>query len=110
MSEENASPQAPLLSDYADDPEMLELVEMFVGEMPDRITSIEQAVRESDLSTLTKLAHQLKGAAGGYGFNSITEAAAGVEQMAKAEKELQEIEGSISELLTLCRRASSQAK
>ena len=102
-----AAAREPLYSEYANDPDMLELVEMFVNEMPDRVSSIEQAIRQADIENLARLSHQLKGAAGGYGFTSITEAAAVVEKLAKAEKDLQEIEGSIAELLTLCRRAKA---
>ncbi len=86
---------------------MLELVEMFVDEMPDRISAIEQAVQEADIAMLTTLSHQLKGAAGGYGFGTITDAAAEVEKLAKTQKQIDELEGSIAQLLSLCRRASS---
>ena len=66
----------PLLSDFASDPDMLELVEMFVAEMPQRVAAIEKAVSDSDTASIASLAHQLKGAAGGYGFGCITDAAA----------------------------------
>ncbi len=101
---------APLISEFADDPDMLELVEMFVGELPQRVADIQQAVDTSDKATLARLSHQLKGSAGGYGFTPITNAAADVEKLVKADKQLQDIEAEIAELLTLCRRASSQPK
>ncbi len=100
----------PLHSEYADDPDMQELVEMFVSELPERAKAIEDAVKQADIANLTRLSHQLKGAAGGYGFTPITDAAAVVESLAKAEKDLQDMEMSIAELLSLCRRATSRAK
>ncbi len=103
----NAPPGEPLYSEYASDPDMADLVEMFVSEMPDRIQSIQKAAQDADLNALAKLSHQLKGAAGGYGFTPITEAAAEVEKQVKAEKQLEDIERSLSQLLTLCRRATS---
>lgn len=97
----------PLLSDFANDPDMLELVEMFVVEMPNRVSAIETAVNEADMASIASFAHQLKGAAGGYGFGSITDAAAVVERQAKVYEQLDEVQGAIDQLLSLCRRASS---
>ena len=69
---------------------------------------IEKAARETDRELLTSLSHQLKGSAGGYGFLTITDAAGEVEKLTKTEKDLTEIEGAITELLSLCRRASAK--
>ncbi len=97
----------PLYSEYASDPDMMELVEMFVDELADRIASIEQAVGQADMSSLAQISHQLKGAAGGYGFTPITESAAGVERLAKAEGDADSVQSAVSDLLSLCRRATS---
>ena len=102
--------QQPLYSDLSTDPDMLELVEMFVSELPDRVAAIEQAVQQSNLADLAKLSHQLKGAGGGYGFSSITEAAAVVEKQAKSETDINAVRASLSELLSLCNRATSDPK
>jgi HPt (histidine-containing phosphotransfer) domain-containing protein len=96
----------PLLSTLAGDPDMAELVTMFVSEMPERIAALQDAIGHSDLETLRKLAHQLKGSAGGYGFQPITESAAVVERSAKAPEPLEMIRKSADELIDLCRRAS----
>ena len=102
--------QRPLYSDLSTDPDMLELVEMFVSELPDRVAAIEQAVEQASLADLAKLSHQLKGAGGGYGFASITEAAAAVEQQAKSQTDISAVQESLNELLSLCHRATSQPK
>lgn len=102
--------QTPLYSDLSSDPDMLELVEMFVEELPDRIAAIEQAVQQANLADLAKLSHQLKGAGGGYGFSSITEAAAAVEKQAKTQSDINAVKESLGGLLSLCRRATSQPK
>ena len=104
----SVSASSRLVSEYANDPDMIDLVEMFIDEMPDRISAIEQAVHQADIAMLSSLSHQLKGSAGGYGFGPITTAAAQVEQLATTEKQLQEMEGAIAELLSLCRQASSK--
>ena len=102
--------QQPLYSDLSTDPEMLELVEMFVDELPDRVAAIEQAVKQANLADLAKLSHQLKGAGGGYGFSSITEAAAVVEKQAKSQADINAVQESLAELIALCNRATSQPK
>ncbi len=74
----------PLYSSYADDEDMLELVEMFVAELPDRMASVTAALDGGDYDQLQVYAHQLKGSAGSYGFQSITDAAAGLEDALKS--------------------------
>ncbi len=98
-----------LVSELADE-DMLELVEMFVSELPDRIAAIEGAIAEQDLATLATLAHQLKGSAGGFGFPSITEAAKALESSAKAGAELEMLAKQTCALAELCGRASAVAE
>ncbi|MEQ1572553.1 MAG: Hpt domain-containing protein, partial [Myxococcota bacterium] len=69
--------------DFGDDPDMLEIVVRFVTTLPDRGRSIRQAAEADDRLVLSRLAHQLKGCAAGYGFPSIGEAAAGLESTCK---------------------------
>ena len=74
--------EMPLISEVADDEEMAPLVEQFVASLPARATALLEATFAGDLTRLARLAHQLKGAAGGYGFPTITDAAALLEQAA----------------------------
>ncbi|MFT5425027.1 MAG: HPt (histidine-containing phosphotransfer) domain-containing protein [Phycisphaerales bacterium] len=76
----SASAHTPLVSDFADDPSMTEIISEFVAELPDRISAIRAAVSQGDSSQVRRLAHHLNGAGGGYGFPIISEAAAVVEQ------------------------------
>lgn len=75
----------PIRSQYEDDPDMLELVQEFAAELPDRIRSLEDTLEGGELAELQRLAHQLKGAGGGYGFPRITEVAAALEEALKAQ-------------------------
>lgn len=61
----------PMLSVYENDPDMGEIVALFVAEMPDRRDDLYKAVEAGDLSQAIRIAHQLKGAAGGYGFEAL---------------------------------------
>ena len=73
------SSDEPLTSDMADDEDMSELVDQFVATVPERIGALRAASVTGDRGCLGRLAHQLKGAAGGYGFPRISEAAAALE-------------------------------
>lgn len=102
------SPHSRVRSEYAGDPDMAELVQLFVAELPRRVAAMEAALRAGEASVLTRLAHQMKGAAGGYGFPSISEVAARVETAVKSSREperaLKEAEDSLRELMELCGR------
>ncbi len=93
-----------LVSELVDD-DMVELVEMFVGELPDRIAAIEKAIGERDLAALATLAHQLKEAAGGHGFPAITEVAKEIETGASSQEDLATLMEQTRALADLCRRA-----
>lgn len=69
----------PIRSHYEDDADMLELVREFAGEIPSRVLRLMELLAERDFEELQRIAHQLKGAGGGYGFPQITEAAASLE-------------------------------
>jgi HPt (histidine-containing phosphotransfer) domain-containing protein len=71
---------APLRGDFHDDPDMHPIVAMFLGELPKRVRDLEAAFETSDLPLFRRLTHQMKGAAGGYGYPSITKAAIALER------------------------------
>lgn len=103
-----STPQNPLVSEFANDPDMVELVEMFVSEIPDRVELLRTAWDERDIESLARLAHQLKGASAGYGFSPIGLAAGDLEQSLKSdiEENLQEVTKQLDELVDLCNRAA----
>lgn len=70
----------PLRGEFHDDADMRPIVTMFLDELPARIKGLEQAIEASDLVLFKRLTHQLKGAAGGYGYPSITQAALTLER------------------------------
>ncbi len=63
-----------------EDPEMIDVVEEFVGELPNRITEMQNAHRELDWELLRTCAHRLKGAGGSYGYPMLSEVAATLER------------------------------
>ncbi len=77
-------PQPTLYSELRDDPNLSELVAAFVDGLPAKIARIDHAFSSGEMLDLARIAHQLKGAAGGYGYPSISEAARHVEHHARA--------------------------
>ena len=104
-----------LRSEMANDPEIAELVEEFVGELPSRIGALSSALGDGDAIRLRTLAHQLKGAAGGYGFPTIGHVAKRVEEEClradgSAAELLERARSGVDELINLCRQASRPDK
>lgn len=94
----------PIYSKFGDDPDLGELVELFVSEIPERIAALEAQFSGRDFVRLGQTAHQMKGAAGSYGFPGITPVAARVEAAAKADEPEDRIREALDELLAMCRR------
>ncbi|QDT52197.1 Sensory/regulatory protein RpfC [Caulifigura coniformis] len=94
---------AKIRSEFADDPDMAELVAQFVEVLPSRMASLTEQLRRDDLPALQRSLHQLKGAGGGYGFQEITTCAAGAELAIKNQDPLPSIHSEIQSLLTLVR-------
>jgi PAS domain S-box-containing protein len=84
-------------------PGMSKLVEKFLGKLDDRVAGIRAAVEAQDQNQLKILAHQLKGAAGGYGFPGISQAAATLEHT--EIKDADALTAAISSLAALCDEA-----
>jgi HPt (histidine-containing phosphotransfer) domain-containing protein len=105
--------KTPILSQYATDPEMVELIELFLSEMPDRLRALESAWRNAQVPQLTRMAHQLKGSCAGYGFPSIGTAASALEERLRTlqaeatSAQLTRLQSEFNDLIDLCRRASA---
>ena len=99
----------PLVSEFADDPDMADIVEMFLDELPERINSLESAIKDGDAELLQRLAHQLRGAGTGYGFPQITDAGAVLEDGIRDGKPPAEIRELYDNLHRTCSRALPKA-
>ena len=78
-----SQPPAPIVSRLADDPQMAQLLERFVERLPGYLHGMQAALASKNYTELQRFAHRLKGAGGGYGYPSLTEAAARLETAAK---------------------------
>jgi HPt (histidine-containing phosphotransfer) domain-containing protein len=98
----------PLYSSLQNDPEMTELIEFFLGELDQRIAALTAAFNNADREELRAMAHQLKGAAAGYGYPTITDAARELEHsIDEHEADLSELAEQVEALVQLCRMASA---
>lgn len=99
----------PLYSPMSSDPDFRELVVLFVSELPGRIELMRGCIQRCDWATLQKLAHQLKGAAGSYGFPQISTAAAELDTTLKAgSTDSAKLTLLTNTIADLCRRASDE--
>jgi len=61
------------------DPESVELFEVFAGALGDRVDGLRDAFERGDARALRRIAHQLKGAAPGFGCTGVGDAARALE-------------------------------
>jgi len=94
----------PLYSTLGADPLLAEIVDMFVDEIPDRVERLLEQLWSGDLEAVRRTAHQLKGAAGSYGFETISPFAAEVESAIRANEPEEAIRLSVKQLVELCDR------
>ena len=106
MSTPESAP--PIISTLASDPDMVELIQLFVEEIPDRVRTMQDYWQRRDLAELKRLAHQLKGSGGGYGFATLGAAAGKLEHTLNnasgPQSNLETIASQVDELVDLCTR------
>jgi HPt (histidine-containing phosphotransfer) domain-containing protein len=111
---ENVNPAGELRSDFATDPDMREILEIFVREMPTRVGELLGSWERQELEKVGRLAHQLKGAGGGYGFGVISDAAAALERSvatlraAPTGTMIEEAKAQVDRLADLCKRVTAR--
>jgi len=73
-----------IASQYAEDPQLAEILPQFVERLPLQLDALCAALAEERLEDAERLAHRLKGAGGSYGYPTLSEAARSLEAAAKA--------------------------
>jgi histidine phosphotransfer protein HptB len=96
-----------IYSRLAPDPDLRDIVDLFVEEMPNRIAALLDQLQSADLEGLRRTAHQLKGAAGSYGFDAISPAAARVESAIRDNEDEERLQETVRDLVALCQCARS---
>jgi len=94
----------PLYSSYAKEAEMEALITRFVDGLAPQIENFRSAANDNDFPLLERLAHQLNGAAGGYGFMPVSHAAAALEKVARNAARPEEVTESLKFMIKVCAR------
>jgi HPt (histidine-containing phosphotransfer) domain-containing protein len=94
-----------LYSSLAFDADLAPLVDLFVEDLPDRAELLLDRLQVSDFEGLRRLAHQMSGAAGSYGFQEITTEAAVLEDAIIRGATEEDLAASVNSLIDLLRRA-----
>jgi PAS domain S-box-containing protein len=99
-----AKESGAIKSSLANNPRMQTIIPEFVKGLPAEVRKMNDLLECNDLPALQKVVHQLRGAAGGYGFDAATAAATSAEESIKTGKALDSISAEIKSLIELIRR------
>ncbi len=80
-----ACDDGPIVSQFINDPDMANILETFIGRLASHVEAMHHAHADGQHRELQRLAHQLKGAGGSYGYPSLTEAARVLEDAAQEQ-------------------------
>ncbi len=99
-------PEEILKSTLADDSALIELIGEFVAKLPERANDIQRIRADGDFEELARMAHQMAGAAGSYGYPTLTDAARTLELMLrKGSPDALALKEACDVLARLCRMA-----
>jgi len=106
--EQSSDPSAEgrLFDGLLDDATVDQLVEEYAETLLAKAETIEKALGTHDLDVIAELAHELKGVAGMYGFERVSDAALSLKQLAAEVDDVEEIEAAVGEMAQLCREAA----
>ena len=93
-----------IYSSLGDDPGLQDMVETFARELPGRADAILDHLNRKDWEALRRTAHQLKGAAGSYGFLPISPCAGRIEIAVCNDEPEEVIRKTVEALVDLCSR------
>jgi CheY-like chemotaxis protein/HPt (histidine-containing phosphotransfer) domain-containing protein len=95
---------ATIFSSLGHQPRMKQIITEFVSGLEHSSRQMQDMLRRNELEDLSRAIHQLRGAAGGYGFAQVTELAAKAETSIKASAATEVIAAQTQELVDLIKR------
>jgi HPt (histidine-containing phosphotransfer) domain-containing protein len=102
---ESMTDAGEIYSCLGDDPDLEDIVEMFVQELPGRVAVLLSQLNASDWQGLRGTTHQLKGTAGSYGFEPLSRGAARAECALRNGEPEEQIRAAVNDLIDLCGHA-----
>ena len=106
MPDSTSPAKAVIRSEFAGDADFGEVLDGFIDAIPERCRLLADLHHAGSIEELGRVAHQLKGAGGGYGFPEISEAAASLQQACR-DNDASRIEGCLAELLDVLGRVEA---
>ena len=100
---DHAPPARGMTSELADDPDLADLLPSFIEMLPKKVERLFELLSRQEMEELCQFAHQLKGAAGGYGFPLVTASAARLESQLHDSASLEQVTATVAELASLIR-------
>jgi PAS domain S-box-containing protein len=97
-------PEDTLESIFADKPVIVRVLPEFINGLETRLQALNDSLAAGNFEELRRIAHQLKGAGGSYGYPSITAAATALEFHAREQRE-EDAKASLARVAAQCRAA-----
>jgi signal transduction histidine kinase/DNA-binding response OmpR family regulator len=91
-------------SEFSEDPDMKDLIRQYVEGLPEQVAKLVTLLKQTDLETLRREIHKIKGSGGGYGFSELTDLAARAEKRIRANEALAQITTEVEALVERMRR------
>ncbi len=105
LDSDSRSQNEPLLSIYADDAAVADILPLFIANVPKYLENLTQHIAAEDWAMAARVCHDLKGTAGGYGYPDIGAVAKQLEAEVKGARSKDNLERHLSQAKTLCKRA-----
>ena len=99
-----------ILSQFADDPALAALIREFVVGLDQKVAGFRSSLSRRDTGEIEKLAHQLKGVGGMYGYQCLTDTASLIEEAAKEGQDLELLDELVDEFNCQCAQISNGLK
>lgn len=96
-----------IVSDLADDADLVVVAEMFVERLGEVLTQMREAFENNDMKTLKDLAHEVKGAGGSAGFSILTEKCAAMEPLI-VDNKIEDVKIALAEFFELCKKVRAK--
>ncbi len=101
-----ADPGQTMHSDFEGDPEMRELLEFYVAELPAAAARLVEAIGRNDINGLCAEVHSIKGTSGNFGFMELSRHAFAVEEEIRSETDWASIQIKVRSLHEMIRRVA----
>lgn len=97
--------EEPIFSTLEADPAMSELINSFIAGLGSATRAMEAALVKKDAKALVAVVRSLKGQAGGYGFEPLSEVAAVIENTLLREHATENVSREVLRLVKMCNQA-----